>query len=145
VGVLRLIASRASGRAFEVRDLLERNLLPVRWYDVDSDAESAALLETLAIPRSENVATATSARRCEGEDVIMVGGGNSAGQAAVHLSRQARSVRMVVRRDSQAQTMSRYLLNRIERAPNVEIVPNTEVAAVHGNGELEAVQPAGQR
>jgi thioredoxin reductase (NADPH) len=53
VGVLRLIASREPGRAFEVRDLLERNLLPVRWYDVDTDAESAALLETLAIPRSE--------------------------------------------------------------------------------------------
>jgi thioredoxin reductase (NADPH) len=53
VGVLRLIASRGSGRAFEVRDLLERNLLPVRWYDVDTDTESAALLETLAIPRSE--------------------------------------------------------------------------------------------
>ena len=53
VGVLRLIASRSSGRAFEVRDLLERNLLPVRWYDVDTDAEIAALLETLAIPRSE--------------------------------------------------------------------------------------------
>ena len=53
VGVMRLIASRQSGRAFEVRDLLERNLLPVRWYDVDADAESAALLDTLGIPRSE--------------------------------------------------------------------------------------------
>jgi thioredoxin reductase (NADPH) len=278
--VLRLIASRSSGRAFEVRDLLERNLLPVRWYDVDTDAESAALLETLAIPRSEtpvliridgvlrnpsaaqvartlglraeidgqtfdlvvlgagpaglaaavygaseglrtlvadawapggqagtstrienylgfpsgisgteltrkatlqarrfdavlssfhraielvdgpdgmarvdfddgqhvvartllvatgaqwrtldaegidrftgagvyHVATATNSRRCESEDVIVVGGGNSAGQAAVHLSQQARSVRMVVRRDSLAPTMSRYLLNRIDRA-----------------------------
>src|ERR671923_2110432 len=53
VGVLRLIASRRSRRAFEVRDLLERNLLPVRWYDVDTDAESATLLERLEIPRSE--------------------------------------------------------------------------------------------
>jgi thioredoxin reductase (NADPH) len=303
VGVLRLIASRTSGRAFEVRDLLERNLLPVRWYDVDTDAESAALLETLGIPRSEtpvliridgvlrnpsaaqvartlglraevdgqtfdlvvlgagpaglaaavygaseglrtfvaeawapggqagtstrienylgfpsgisgaeltrkatlqaqrfdavlssfhraielvdgpdgtvrvdlddgqhvvartllvatgaqwrtlevegidrftgagvyHLATATNARRCEGEDVVVVGGGNSAGQAAVHLSQQARSVRMVVRRDSLASTMSRYLLNRIERAANIEIVHNTEIAAVHGNGYLEAV------
>jgi thioredoxin reductase len=81
-----------------------------------------------------HIATATSARRCEGEDVIVVGGGNSAGQAAVHLSQQARSVRMVVRRDSLAPTMSRYLLNRIERAANIEIVPNTEIAAEHGNG-----------
>jgi thioredoxin reductase (NADPH) len=303
VGVLRLIASRRSGRAFEVRDLLERNLLPVRWYDVDSDVESAALLDTLGIPRSEtpvliridgilrnpsaaqvaralglraevdgetfdlvvlgagpaglaaavygaseglrtfvaeawapggqagtstrienylgfpsgisgteltrkatlqaqrfdavlssfhravelvdgpegmvrvdlddgqhvvartllvatgaqwrtlevdgidrfkgagvyHVAMATDARRREGEDVIVVGGGNSAGQAAVHLSRRARSVRMVLRGENVSATMSRYLLNRIERMANIEVVPNTEVAAVHGNGELEAV------
>ena len=52
-GVMRLIAPRTSRRAFEVRDLLERNLLPVRWYDVDTDAESAALLAWLDIPRSE--------------------------------------------------------------------------------------------
>ena len=50
---MRLIAPRGSRRAFEVRDLLERNLLPVRWYDVDTDAESAAMLEWLDIPRSE--------------------------------------------------------------------------------------------
>src|SRR4051794_16418184 len=49
-GVMRLIAPRGSRRAFEVRDLLERNLLPVRWYDVDSDPESAELLEWLDIP-----------------------------------------------------------------------------------------------
>ena len=52
-GVMRLIATRGSRRAFEVRDLLERNLLPVRWYDADSDAESAAMLDWLQIPRSE--------------------------------------------------------------------------------------------
>lgn len=52
-GVMRLIAPRGSRRAFEVRDLLERNLLPVRWYDVDTDAESAAMLDWLQIPRSE--------------------------------------------------------------------------------------------
>jgi thioredoxin reductase (NADPH) len=52
-GVMRLIAARDSRRAFEVRDLLERNLLPVRWYDADSDDESAAMLEWLEIPRSE--------------------------------------------------------------------------------------------
>ena len=52
-GVMRLIAARGSRRAFEVRDLLERNLLPVRWYDVDTDAESAAMLDWLDIPREE--------------------------------------------------------------------------------------------
>jgi thioredoxin reductase (NADPH) len=303
VGVLRLIATRGSNRAFQVRDLLERNLLPVQWYDIDSDAESAGLLDTLGIPREEtpvlvrndgvlrnpspaqvarelglraevdgetfdlvvlgagpaglaaavygaseglrtfvaeawapggqagtsmrienylgfptgitgteltrkatlqaqrfdavlssfhgaveivdgpdgavrvdlddgqhvvartllvatgarwrsleaeniarftgagvySIASATDARRCAGRDVVVVGGGNSAGQAAVHLSRQARSVRVVIRRDSLAATMSRYLVDRIERAPNIEIVPRTEVSAVHGNGTLEAV------
>jgi thioredoxin reductase (NADPH) len=303
-GVLRLIAPRGSRRAFEVRDLLERNLLPVRWYDLDTDVESAALLDALAIPRAEtpvlvrnegvlrnpsaaqvartlglraevdgerfdlvvlgggpaglaaavyggseglrtlvaeawapggqagtstrienylgfptgisgteltrkatlqarrfdavlssfhravelvdgpeglvridlddgqhvlartvvmatgarwrtlaadgvarftgagvyHAATATDARRCRGEDVIVVGGGNSAGQAAVHLSRHARSVRIVVRRDGLASTMSRYLVDRIERARNVEVLPGTEVAAVEGDGTLEAVR-----
>src|SRR3982751_6877003 len=52
-GVLRLIAPRGSRRAFDVRDLLERNLIPVRWYDVDADEESAAMLEWLRIPREE--------------------------------------------------------------------------------------------
>src|SRR3981081_270810 len=50
---MRLVAPRGARRAFEVRDLLERNLLPVRWYDVDTDDESAALLDWLDIPRSE--------------------------------------------------------------------------------------------
>jgi thioredoxin reductase (NADPH) len=86
-----------------------------------------------------HAATATDARRCEGEDVIVVGGGNSAGQAAVHLSRRARSVRMVLRGNDVSATMSHYLLNRIERMANIEVVPNTEIATVHGNGELEAV------
>jgi thioredoxin reductase (NADPH) len=306
VGVLRLIAPRGSNRAFQVRDLLERNLLPVQWYDTDADAEGADLLDTLNIPRNEapvlvrndgvlrnpspaqvartlglradvdgeifdlvvlgagpaglaaavygaseglrtfvaeqwapggqagtsmrienylgfptgitgmqltrkatlqaqrfdavlssfhgaveivdgpegmvrvdlddgqhvvartvlvatgarwrslraenverfagagvySIVSANDARRYEGQDVIVVGGGNSAGQAAANLSRRARSVRIVIRRDSLAATMSRYLLDRIERARNIEIVPRTEVAAVHGNGTLEAVSLA---
>src|SRR5215204_6656809 len=52
-GVMRLIAARDSRRAFEVRDLLERNLLPVRWYDADTDEDSARMLEWLDIPREE--------------------------------------------------------------------------------------------
>lgn len=302
-GVLRLIAPRGSRRAFEVRDLLERNLLPVRWYDTEVDPEAASLLEGLGLPASEApvlvragtvlrnpspaqvartlglraevdgqtfdlvvlgggpaglagavyagseglrtlvveawapggqagtstrienylgfpagisgtdltrkatlqarrfdavlssfhravelvdgpdglvridlddgqhvlarctlvatgarwralaldgierfvgagvyyAATATDARRCAGEDVIVVGGGNSAGQAAVHLSREARSVRVVVRRDGLAATMSRYLVDRIERAANIEVLAQTELAGVHGDEGLEAV------
>jgi len=67
----------------------------------------------------------------------VVGGGNSAGQAALHLSRAARSVRVVVRDEGLASTMSRYLLDRVESRKNIEIVTQTEVAAVHGNGRLE--------
>ena len=300
-GVLRLIAPRGSRRAFEVRDLLERNLIPVRWYDVDTDDESAAMLNWLQIPREETpvlvrntavlrnpsaaqvardlglraqidgerfdlvvlgggpaglaaavyggseglrtlvteawapggqagtstrienylgfptgisgtgltrkatlqarrfdavlssfhravelargperlvrvdlddgqhalartvvVATgarwralradnverfigagvyhavmATDAERCRGEDVIVVGGGNSAGQAAIHLSRAAHSVRVVVRAEGLAATMSRYLVERIEARSNIDIITETEVGAVHGNGRLE--------
>ena len=302
-GVMRLIAPRGSRRSFEVRDLLERNLLPVRWYDVDTDEESAALLEWLDIPRSETpvlvhathvmrnpsaaqvarslelraevdgerfdlvvlgagpaglaaavyggseglrtfvaeawapggqagtstrienylgfptgisgtdltrnatlqarrfdavlssfhraveladgpeglvrvdlddgqhvlarsvvMATgarwreleatgvdrfrgagvyhammATDAERSRGEDVIVVGGGNSAGQAATHLARLARSVRVVVRGKALKSTMSHYLVERIESSPRIEVMTETEVSAVHGSETVESV------
>jgi thioredoxin reductase (NADPH) len=301
-GVLRLIGPRGSRRAFEVRDLLERNLLPVRWYDIDTDDESAALLDWLQIPREEtpilvrndtvlrnpsaaqvartlglraevdgerfdlvvlgggpaglaaavyggseglrtlvceawapggqagmsarienylgfptgisgadltrkatlqarrfdavlssfhtavelargpeglvrvdlddgqyvigrtvvvatgarwrtldcenisqftgagvyHAAMPTDAERYRDEDVIVVGGGNSAGQAIVNLSRTARSVRVVLRGEGLSSTMSRYLIDRIESRPNVELVTQTEVSAVRGNGRLES-------
>jgi thioredoxin reductase (NADPH) len=299
---MRLIAARNSRRAFEVRDLLERNLLPVRWYDVDTDEESAKMLDWLGIPPSEtpvlvhakevmrnpsaaqvarslglradvdgerfdlvvlgagpaglaaavyggseglrtfvaeawapggqagtstrienylgfpsgisgaqltrnatlqarrfdavlssfhrvveladgpegmlrvdlddgqhvlarSVVMATGARwreleaegidrfrgagvyhaampadaeRCRDEDVIVVGGGNSAGQAAVHLATRARSVRIVVRGKALSATMSRYLIDRIERSPRIEVMTETEVTAVHGSSTVES-------
>src|SRR6204780_3299489 len=302
-GVMRLIAPRGSRRAFEVRDLLERNLLPVRWFDVDTDSESAQLLDWLKIPRSEtpvlvhatevmrnpsaaqvarslrlraevdgdrfdmvvlgggpaglaaavyggseglrtfvaeawapggqagtstrienylgfpigisgtdltrkatlqarrfdavlssfhraveladgpegtlrvdlddgqhvlartvvmatgarwreldaegidrfrgagvyHAAMATDAERSRKEDVIVVGGGNSAGQAAVHLASRARSVRVVVRGKALSATMSRYLIDRIERSPRIEVMTEAEVTAVHGTATVESV------
>ena len=308
-GVMRLIAERGSRRAFEVRDLLERNLLPVRWYDVDTDAESAAMLEWLNIPRSEtpvlvhatdvmlnpsaaqvarslglraevdgqrfdlvvlgagpagleaavyggseglrtfvaeawapggqagtstrienylgfptgisgaqltrnatlqarrfgavvssfhraveladgpegllrvdlddgqhvlarsvvmatgarwrelradgvdrfrgagvyHAAMATDAQRCRGEDVIVVGGGNSAGQAATHLASQARSVRVVVRGKKLKSTMSRYLIDRIEQSPRIEVMTETELSAVHGSATVESANLTDRR
>src|ERR1700760_4890894 len=302
-GVMRLIAPRGSRRAFEVRDLLERNLLPVRFFDVDTDEESAGLLKWLDIPRSEtpilvhatevmrnpsaaqvarslrlradvdgerfdmvvlgggpaglaaavyggseglrtfvaeawapggqagtstrienylgfptgisgnlltrnatlqarrfdavlssfhraveladgpeglvrvdlddgqhvlarSVVMATGARgreldaegidrfrgagvyhaamptdadRSRDEDVIVVGGGNSAGQAALYLASRARSVRLVVRGKALSATMSRYLLDRIERSPRIEVMTETEVIAVHGTATVESV------
>jgi thioredoxin reductase (NADPH) len=308
-GVMRLIAARGSRRAFEVRDLLERNLLPVRWYDVDTDEESAALLDWLDIPRSEtpvlvhatevmrnpspaqvarslglraevdgerfdlvvlgagpaglaaavyggseglrtlaaeawapggqagtsmrienylgfptgisgtdltrnatlqarrfdavlssfhraveladgpeglvrvdlddgqhvlgrsvvmatgarwrelqadgvdrfrgagvyHAAMASDAERSRDEDVIVVGGGNSAGQAAVNLAKRARCVRMVVRGRALKSTMAQYLVDRIERSPNIEVRTETEVSAVHGSATVESVSLVDRR
>jgi len=308
-GVMRLIAPRGSRRAFEVRDLLERNLLPVRWYDVDTDEESAAMLEWLDIPRSEtpvlvhatevmrnpsaaqvaralrlraevddqrfdlvvlgagpaglatavyggseglrtfvaeswapggqagtstrienylgfrtgisgteltraatlqarrfdavlssfhqaveladgpdgllrvdlddgqhvlarSVVVATGARwrelraegverfrgagvyhaamgidaeRTRGEDVVVVGGGNSAGQAAVYLAMRARSVCVVVRGPTLKSTMSHYLVDRIKRSPRIEVMTETEVVAVNGSATVESVTVVDRR
>jgi thioredoxin reductase (NADPH) len=302
-GVMRLIAPQASRRAFEVRDLLERNLLPVRWYDLDSDPESDEMLKWLEIPREEtpvlihartvmknpspaqvarglglraevdgqrfdlvvlgagpaglaaavyggseglrtlvveswapggqagtstrienylgfptgiggrelttkatlqarrfdavlssyhrateladgpeglvridlddgqhvlarslvmatgarwrelraegidrfrgagvyHAAMATDAERARDKDVIVIGGGNSAGQAAVGLSRQARSVRVIVRGKALKSTMSRYLVDRVERSPRIEVMTETEVVALHGSAVVESV------
>ncbi len=302
-GVMRLIAPRGSRRAFEVRDLLERNLLPVRFFDVDTDEESATLLKWLDIPRSEtpilvhatevmrnpsaaqvarslrlraevdgerfdmvvlgggpaglaaavyggseglrtfvaeawapggqagtstrienylgfptgisgtqltrnatlqarrfdavlssfhravemadgadglvrvdlddgqhvlarsvvmatgarwreldaegidrfqgagvyHAAMPTDAERSRDEDVIVVGGGNSAGQAALHLASHARSVRVVVRGKALSTTMSRYLTDRIERSPRIEVMTETELTAVRGTATVESV------
>jgi len=308
-GVMRLIAPRGSRRAFEVRDLLERNLLPVRWYDVDTDEESAAMLEWLDIPRSEtpvlvhatevmrnpsaaqvaralrlraevddqrfdlvvlgagpaglatavyggseglrtfvaeswapggqagtstrienylgfrtgisgteltraatlqarrfdavlssfhqaveladgpdgllrvdlddgqhvlarSVVVATGARwrelraegverfrgagvyhaamgidaeRTRGEDVVVVGGGNSAGQAAAYLAMRARSVCVVVRGPTLKSTMSHYLVDRIKRSPRIEVMTETEVVAVNGSATVESVTVVDRR
>jgi thioredoxin reductase (NADPH) len=302
-GVMRLIAPRGSRRAFEVRDLLERNLLPVRWYDVDTDEESAAMLEWLQIPREEtpvlvhatnvmrnpsaaqvarslglraevdgqrfdlvvlgagpaglaaavyggseglrtfvaeswapggqagtsarienylgfpsgiggrelttkatlqarrfdavlssfhpaveladgpeglvrvdlddgqhvlarslvmatgvrwreleaegvnrfrgagvyHAAMSTDAERSRDKDVVVVGGGNSAGQAAVHLASRARSVRVLVRGETLKSTMSHYLRDRIERSPRIEVMTEAELTAVHGSTTVESV------
>jgi thioredoxin reductase (NADPH) len=82
---------------------------------------------------------ATDAERCRGEDVIVVGGGNSAGQAATHLARLARSVRVVVRGAALKSTMSHYLVDRIESSPTIEVMTETEVSAVRGSETFETV------
>jgi len=82
----------------------------------------------------------SEAQALAGEPVFVVGGGNSAGQAALHLARYARQVTILVRRSSLAATMSRYLIDAIEGTPNVEVRPGTEVAAATGDGSLERLE-----
>jgi thioredoxin reductase (NADPH) len=84
-------------------------------------------------------ATYMEAQLCENEDVIVVGGGNSAGQAAVYLSQTARKVYMLVRSGQLSDTMSRYLIQRIEQNPAIELHYKTEVVGLEGNEHLESV------
>jgi thioredoxin reductase (NADPH) len=76
---------------------------------------------------------------CRDEDVYIVGGGNSAGQAALHFARYARRVTMLVRGDSLAESMSQYLIDQIEETKNVEVRLRTSVVAVQGQERLEAI------
>ncbi|HEU5043884.1 MAG TPA: FAD-dependent oxidoreductase [Nocardioidaceae bacterium] len=84
-------------------------------------------------------AMASEASQCAGDEVYVVGAANSAGQAALNFARHARQVVMVVRAGSLEATMSRYLYERIESSPNIEVRLRTEVVAARGNGHLEAL------
>jgi thioredoxin reductase (NADPH) len=85
-------------------------------------------------------ATPNEVQMCRGSDVVVVGGGNSAGQAAVFLATQARKVYLVVRGDDLFKSMSSYLVRRIEQTPNIEVLYNTEVRRMIGNGCLTEVE-----
>jgi thioredoxin reductase (NADPH) len=84
-------------------------------------------------------ATFMESQLCVQEDIIIVGGGNSAGQAAVFLSQTARKVYMLVRSGQLADTMSRYLIQRIEENPAIELRYKTEITALEGDAHLERV------
>ena len=84
-------------------------------------------------------ATFMEAQLCGGEEVIVIGGGNSAGQAAVFLSQTARKVHILVRSTELSDTMSRYLVQRIEENPAIELHYQTELAGLEGNSHLESV------
>src|SRR5271167_662941 len=84
-------------------------------------------------------ATATEARRCEAKDVIVVGGGNSAGQAAVFLASKCRHVHLLVRSKGLADTMSNYLIRRITDTPNITLRVHTEITSLDGGQQLEQV------
>ena len=84
-------------------------------------------------------ATAVERKLCGEDDVIVVGGGNSAGQAAVYLAGNGRRVHLVVRSDGLAASMSRYLIRRIEETPNITLHVKTSLTRLEGKGRLEKV------
>ncbi len=113
-----VIASGASYRRLAVADL---------------DAFEGACVHYWASP--------TEARLCAGQEIALVGAGNSAGQAAVYLASQVKKVWMLVRAPSLAASMSRYLVDRVAGLPNVEVLLQTEVSALEGHGgTLEAIR-----
>jgi thioredoxin reductase (NADPH) len=101
----------------------------------------------LDVPGAERLAGAglyygaaiTEALTVKGQDVFVVGGGNSAGQGALYLARFARSVTLLVRGAGLAETMSQYLVERIGEAENIQVRAHVAVSEVHGESSLEAV------
>src|SRR5262249_15936253 len=85
-------------------------------------------------------ATYLESRVCGGDVVIVVGGGNSAGRAAVFLAQTARHVHILVRADGLADSMSRYLVQRIEESPKITLHVRTEIDALDGDAHLERVR-----
>jgi len=85
-------------------------------------------------------ATFMEAQLCGGEEVVVVGGGNSAGQAAVFLAQTTKRVHMLVRGDGLADTMSRYLIRRIEDHPGIVLHTRTEIVGLEGERHLERVR-----
>src|SRR6185295_14789563 len=78
-------------------------------------------------------ASALEAKACAGTEVVLVGGGNSAGQAAVFLAQSAAKVYILIRGPSLAASMSQYLIDRIDATANIELLPHTEITRLVGN------------
>jgi thioredoxin reductase (NADPH) len=102
-------------------------------------AENAERFEGLGLYYA---ATHVEAQQCTAEDVVVVGGGNSAGQAIVKLANHARQVHVVARRPLEA-AMSRYLVDQVEDKPNVQVWTGSEVSSLEGDGKLESVVISG--
>ncbi len=97
------------------------------------------------LPRFEGAgvyyaATFVEAQLCGGEEVIVIGGGNAVGQAAVFLAETTKRVRMLVRSASLVENMSRYLIRRIEETPAIAFRPHTEIIALEGGDQPESVR-----
>ncbi len=158
------LAGRASAQAlkFGARVLVANNVIKLncerRPYELTVDCGQTIRARTVVIasgaqynkPGIDNLkkfegqgvyygATYIEAQLCGNDDVIVVGGGNSAGQAAVYLSETSRKVHMLVRSNQLSGTMSRYLIQRIEENPAIEMHYCTEIIGLEGDSQLEQV------
>src|SRR3989440_4047504 len=146
-GAEMLIAKDAKGLACDRRPYAVLigggQSVPARSVVIASGAQYRRLqLENLSKFEGAGVyygATHLEAQLCGGEEVIVVGGGNSAGQAVVFLAQTTRRVYMLVRSSGLAESMSRYLIRRIEESPGIVLRTNTEIAALAGSDHLERV------
>lgn len=131
-----------SQRPYEVH-LDEGEVLPARAIVIATGAQyNKPKLKNLEKFEGEGIyygATYIEAQLCGGEDVAVVGGGNSAGQAAVYLSQTARRVHMLVRGSELSSTMSRYLIQRLTENPQIDLHFNTQIVALEGGTHLERV------
>lgn len=158
------LANRASAQAqkFGAQVLIANKAMKLncdrRPYEINVDCGQTIRAKSIVIasgaqykkPQIENLgkfegqgvyygATRIEAQLCGKEDVIIVGGANSAGQAAVYLSQTAGKVHMVVRSNQLSDTMSRYLIQRIEENPAIELHYCTEIVGLEGDTQLERV------
>ena len=126
-----------------VVELQDGSRIPARAIVIATGAKYSKLpLENLAAFEGAGVyygATFVEAQLCKGGDVIVVGGGNSAGQAAVFLAETTNHVYVLVRSDGLADTMSQYLIRRIEQNPKITVLPRTEIVALAGERHLQRV------
>jgi thioredoxin reductase (NADPH) len=122
----------ADGRELVSRTMLAATGMIYREHDADGCAEhtGAGVYYGAAV---------TEAPAFAGRRVVVVGGGNSAGQGAMWLARYASDVQVVIRRDSLRSTMSSYLIDQIAKTPNIQVRPCTEVTRVEGDGHVERV------
>ena len=118
--------------------------IPARTIVIATGAEYRRLpLENLSSFEGAGVyygATFVEAQSCSGEEVIVIGGGNSAGQATAFLAETTKRVHMLIRSAGLAESMSRYLIRRIEESPTVVLHPYTEIVALGGGDHLESVR-----
>jgi thioredoxin reductase (NADPH) len=150
-------AHKFGAEVLTTRDVVGLDVLPssraVRFADGGQVVAHAVLLATgiayrrLDVPGAEGLtgrglfygSAVTEASACAGDDIFIVGGANSAGQAAVFLARHARRVTVLVRADSLEKSMSHYLIRQIDEIPNIEVRVTTEVVALNGEDHLETI------